>query len=113
MGSSQSFQKHEIITPPSCDGNGRLGSLGESSDSCVAMVLTNLEPTKICKFAGLNRTFRGVASTDFIWEKKLPGYYRRLIERVFDERNDDEKNMCKRDVYALLCGCNSINDGTS
>ncbi|KAL9266753.1 F-box protein PP2-A12-like protein [Drosera capensis] len=112
MGSSQSFQKHETITPPSCNGNRRLGSLGELPESCVAMVLMNLEPTEICKLAGLNRAFRGAASADFVWEKKLPGNYQRLIERVFDERNDNGKNMCKRDVYALLCGCNSIDDGT-
>ncbi|GMH26606.1 hypothetical protein Nepgr_028449 [Nepenthes gracilis] len=85
--------------------------LGELPESCVAMVLMYLEPNDICRMAKLNRAFSGASSADFVWETKLPSNYQRLMEVVFD---DDKfpRNLCKKDIYAMLCRSNSFEGGT-
>ncbi|GAB2274008.1 hypothetical protein Dimus_008778 [Dionaea muscipula] len=95
------------------------GGLGELPESCVAMVLMHLEPKDICRFAKLNRAFFGASSADFVWELKLPGNYQRVIEKVFGDGDGDGDgefsnvmDSCKKDVYALLCRCNSFDEGT-
>ncbi|GMH09424.1 hypothetical protein Nepgr_011265 [Nepenthes gracilis] len=99
MGSGASALREEA--------SGSSSGLGELPESCVAMVLMSLEPKDICRLAKLNRAFSGASSADFVWESKLPSNYRRLLEKVFD---DDEfpGNLCKKDIYAMLCRCNSF-----
>ena len=85
--------------------------LGDLPESCVAMVLMNLEPKEICKLAKLNRAFRGASSADFVWESKLPSNYQQILEKIFDA-DDFPANSCKKDIYATLCRFNSMDDGT-
>lgn len=85
--------------------------LGDLPESCVAMVLMNMDPPEICKLARLNRAFRGASSADFIWESKLPPNYRFIVDRVFDETTK-LKISGKRDIYARLCRSKSFDGGT-
>lgn len=85
--------------------------LGDLPESCVAMVLMNLEPKDICKLAKLNRAFNGASSADFVWESKLPSNYHQIIGKIFGNDNFPV-NSCKKDIYASLCRFNSMDDGT-
>ncbi|KAK4793757.1 hypothetical protein SAY86_024192 [Trapa natans] len=41
--------------------------LGDMPESCVASILTHLEPRDICGLARLNRAFRCTSWADFVW----------------------------------------------
>ncbi|KAL3331276.1 hypothetical protein AABB24_034876 [Solanum stoloniferum] len=86
-------------------------SLGDLPESCVASVLVYMDPPQICKLSMLNRAFRGASSADFVWESKLPMNYTSIIQRVFAGRNFPA-NLCKRDIYAMLCRPNSFDGGS-
>lgn len=89
--------------------------LGDLPESCVAMVLMNLDPKDICRLAKLNRAFHGASSADFVWESKLPSNYHQILDKISDDDDDDHHvpvNLCKKDIYASLCRFNSIDDGT-
>lgn len=103
-GVSQLFTRADVSTAPSAEP-----SLGDLPESCVASVLENMDPQEICRLALLNRAFRGASSADFVWESKLPSNYDSLIQRLFD---DFPSNLCKRDMYSLLCRSNSFDGGT-
>lgn len=83
--------------------------LGEIPESCMALILSYLDPPEICKLAGLNRAFRSASSADFIWESKLPSNYRyvydELLERSFGE-------LGKKELYAKLSKPVSFDGGT-
>lgn len=85
--------------------------LGDIPESCLALVLMNLDPPEICKLARLNRAFRGASAADFIWEAKLPPNYRSLIQelKIFDEFS---MNLRKKGIYARLCRPNPFDGGT-
>ncbi|KAK6935332.1 Phloem protein 2-like [Dillenia turbinata] len=89
--------------------NSSLTNLGDLPESCVALVLRNLDPPEICKLAGLNRAFRGASWADFVWESKLPSNYQSLIDKF---PNNFPSNLSKRDIYSRLCRLNSFDDGT-
>ncbi|KAK6158110.1 hypothetical protein DH2020_005424 [Rehmannia glutinosa] len=107
MGLSFSASRSSAATPSPDPG------LGDLPESCVAAVLSHLDPPQICRLATLNRAFRGASSADFVWESKLPLNYEDVIARVFEE---DEvffnKGLCKRDIYARLCAANGFDGGT-
>ncbi|XP_028208764.1 F-box protein PP2-A12-like [Glycine soja] len=84
-------------------------SLGELPESCVAQIMTYMDPPQICKLATLNRAFRGASSADFVWESKLPPNYDVLLRRIFA---DFPSHLGKRGIYARLCRLNSLDDGT-
>lgn len=84
-------------------------SLGELPESCVAQIMTYMDPPQICKLATLNRAFRGASSADFVWESKLPPNYDILLRRIFA---DFPSHLGKRGIYARLCRLNSLDDGT-
>ncbi|KAJ3682111.1 hypothetical protein LUZ60_014684 [Juncus effusus] len=77
--------------------------LGDLPELCAAAVLINLDPTEICQLAKLNRVFRGAASADFVWEKKLPENFRYLMEFVSDEKGRRGRRVRRKDIYARLC----------
>ncbi|XP_031265587.1 F-box protein PP2-A12-like isoform X2 [Pistacia vera] len=83
--------------------------LGDLPESCVASIIAYLDPPEICKLAKLNRAFRGASLADFVWESKLPSNYQTLIEKVL---GDLKENMGKREIYARLCGTNTLDGGT-
>ncbi|XP_074264839.1 F-box protein PP2-A12-like [Silene latifolia] len=101
--------------------------LGDLPEGCVAMVLMNLEPQEICKFARLNKAFHGASSADFVWESKLPSNYYQIVRKIFvndlngeNSNDDDDDNddgefpvfLCKKDIYASLSQFNSLDNGT-
>ncbi|KAM3689414.1 hypothetical protein ACB098_09G045700 [Castanea mollissima] len=94
------------------DGSSGLGSgpgLGDIPESCVACVFLNLTPPEICNLARLNRAFRGAASSDSVWESKLPANYQDLLDLLPPERY---KSLSKKDIFALLCRPVPFDDGT-
>ncbi|CAN4095255.1 unnamed protein product [Withania somnifera] len=70
-----------------------------------------LDPSEICSLSMVNRAFRDASSADFVWESKLPLNYGSLIHKVFVDDNFPN-NLCKRDIYARLCGHNYFDGGT-
>ncbi|XP_075638928.1 F-box protein PP2-A15 isoform X1 [Castanea sativa] len=94
------------------DGSSGLGSgpgLGDIPESCVACVFLNLTPPEICNLARLNRAFRGAASSDSVWESKLPANYQDLLDLLPPERY---KSLSKKDIFALLSRPVLFDDGT-
>lgn len=73
--------------------------LGDIPESCVACVFLYLTPPEICNLARLNRAFRGAASSDSVWESKLPSNYQDLLDLLPPERY---QNFSKKNIYALL-----------
>lgn len=82
--------------------------LGDIPESCVASVLLHLSPTQICELARLNRTFRGAASADFVWESKLPENYGYLVDKLCGET---PASLGKKEIYARLCRPNLFDGG--
>lgn len=83
--------------------------LDDIPESCVAMVLSYLDPPEICQLARLNRAFRAASSSDFIWEDKLPSNYKYLVDRFLDVGCGD---LVKKDIYARLCKPICFDGGT-
>uniref|UniRef100_A0A7C8YJI6 F-box domain-containing protein n=1 Tax=Opuntia streptacantha TaxID=393608 RepID=A0A7C8YJI6_OPUST len=69
--------------------------LGDLPESCVAMVLMNLDPKDICAMARLNRAFHGASSADFVWESKLPANYPQILDKIYDDDDNLPVNLCK------------------
>ncbi|KAG6525013.1 hypothetical protein ZIOFF_014965 [Zingiber officinale] len=80
------------------DGSGGPG-LGDIPESCVACVFTYLTPPEICNLARLNRAFRGAASSDSVWELKLPPTYSQLLSLLPPGASLLSK---KKDIFAFL-----------
>lgn len=83
-------------------------SLGDIPESCVACVFTYLTPPEICNLAGLNRSFRGAASSDSVWETKLPPNYQDLLDLFPPERYH---GLTKKDIFAVLSRPIPFDDG--
>ncbi|CAN4118270.1 unnamed protein product [Withania somnifera] len=79
-----------------CTGGPGLGDIPEN---CVACVFMYLNPPDICNLARLNRAFRGAASSDAVWESKLPDNYQQLLD-LLPTRN--YHGFSKKDIFALL-----------
>ncbi|GMH09891.1 hypothetical protein Nepgr_011732 [Nepenthes gracilis] len=73
--------------------------LGDIPEACVACVFLYLTPPEICNLARLNRAFRGAASSDAVWESKLPPNYQDLLGLIPTERYH---NLSKKDIFAIL-----------
>lgn len=89
-------------------GAGGGPGLGDIPESCVACVFLYLTPPEICNLARLNRAFRNAASSDAVWESKLPENYQHLLELLPIEKYQD---LCKKDVFALLSRPVPFDDG--
>lgn len=83
--------------------------LADIPESCVALVLSYMEPPEICKLARIDRAFRAASSADFIWEPKLPSNYRYILE---DLLGFSAAGMPKRDIFSMLCRPISFDGGT-
>ncbi|XP_031283493.1 F-box protein PP2-A15-like [Pistacia vera] len=91
------------------DNGATMGpGLGDIPESCVACVFLYLTPPEICNLARLNRAFRGAASSDSVWEKKLPPNYQDLLCFMPPERY---QNLSKKDIFALLSRPVPFEDG--
>ncbi|CAL9748924.1 unnamed protein product [Musa acuminata subsp. burmannicoides] len=88
--------------------SGRTG-LGDLPESCVAGILLRLDPPEICRLARLCHTFRAAASSDVVWETKLPGNYMYLLGKALGEDNSDGQKLSKKQIFALLCRRNPFN----
>ncbi|KAG6580653.1 F-box protein PP2-A15, partial [Cucurbita argyrosperma subsp. sororia] len=82
--------------------------LGDIPESCVACVFLYLTPPQICNLARLNRAFRGAASSDSVWQSKLPSNYQDLLDLLPPQRY---QNLSKKDIYALLSRPVPFDDG--
>lgn len=82
--------------------------LEDIPESCIALVLSYLDPPEIAKLARLNRAFWAASSADFIWVPKLPSNYQYILSKFPDQGLGDKR---KKDVYAELCRPNSFDGG--
>ncbi|CAH2048105.1 unnamed protein product [Thlaspi arvense] len=110
MGSGLSLF-YNGLSSSSCSGNRDLfkPGFGDLPESCVALILQNLDPVEICRFSKLNRASRSASWADFVWESKLPPGYRLILEKIL---GDFPEKLCKRDVYNFLSRVNSFDEGT-
>ncbi|KAI3719422.1 hypothetical protein L6452_20320 [Arctium lappa] len=83
-------------------------NLGDLPESCVALVLSYMEPPQIGKLARINRTFRAASSADFIWISKLPSNYRHLVGKSLIH---DDKKLGKMEIFARLTRPVSFDSG--
>ncbi|KAL8154274.1 hypothetical protein V2J09_012034 [Rumex salicifolius] len=90
------------------DENGGGPGLGDIPQDCVTCVFLHLSPPEICNLARLNRAFHGAASSDAVWETKLPPNYQDLLDLMPPDRY---KNLTKKDIFALLCYPIPLDDG--
>ncbi|KNA22262.1 hypothetical protein SOVF_035650 [Spinacia oleracea] len=84
-------------------------SLGDIPEACIACVFMYLTPPEICNLARLNRAFRGAASSDNVWESKLPPNYQDLLDLLSPERY---QGFSKKDIFSLLARSISFEDDT-
>ncbi|CAI9101710.1 OLC1v1039103C1 [Oldenlandia corymbosa var. corymbosa] len=107
MGANESsiLSEPDVILYPSMKPK-----LSDIPESCVASVLSYLDPPEICRLARLNRAFRDASSADFIWESKLPSSYAYILKLLLQD--EKYRRLRKRDVYALLSKPNPFDDGT-
>ncbi|GAB4833496.1 hypothetical protein Ancab_031740 [Ancistrocladus abbreviatus] len=82
--------------------------LGDIPEACVACVFLYLTPPEICNLARLNHAFRGAASSDAVWETKLPPNYQDLLDLMPPERY---QNLSKKDIFALISRPIPFDDG--
>ncbi|KAE9596547.1 hypothetical protein Lal_00007676 [Lupinus albus] len=88
--------------------NPSLVGLEELPESCVANILSYMDPPHICQLATLNRTFRAASFADFVWDSKLPPNYDVIVRKFV---NNFPSNLGKRAIYAALCRLNTFDDG--
>ncbi|KAL2514290.1 F-box protein PP2-A15 [Forsythia ovata] len=91
-------------------GNG-CPSLGDIPESCVACVFLYLTPPEICNLARLNRAFRGAASSDAVWEAKLPSNYHNLLDLLPRTDGDAHHKLSKKAIFAILSRPHPFDDG--
>ncbi|KAK4415961.1 F-box protein PP2-A13 [Sesamum alatum] len=84
--------------------------LEDIPESCIALVLSYLDPPEIAKLARLNRAFRAASSADFIWVPKLPSTYPHILSKLSDQGGAGDKG--KKDVYGRLCRPSPFDGGT-
>ncbi|KAI3471995.1 hypothetical protein Pfo_028683 [Paulownia fortunei] len=98
MGASLSNSSLSNLTEKG-SGNRRPG-LGDIPESCVACVFLYLTPPDIYNLARLNRAFRAAASSDAVWDAKLPANYHLLLHLLCHP--DVYQSLSKKDIFALL-----------
>ncbi|GMP50127.1 hypothetical protein CsSME_00016867 [Camellia sinensis var. sinensis] len=96
------------LTESNGSSNGGGSGFGDIPESCVACVFLYLTPPEICNLARLNRAFRGAASSDSVWESKLPSNYHDILNLMPPERH---QNLTKKDIFALLSRPFPFGDG--
>ncbi|KAJ0265546.1 F-box protein PP2-A11 [Hirschfeldia incana] len=99
-GSSPSSSRERDLSNP---------GLGDLPESCVALILENLDPVEICRFSKLNTAFHSASWADFVWESKLPQNYILILEKIL---GGFPEKVGKRDVYNFLSRVNSFDQGT-
>lgn len=103
MGANASSAVGELEGPRS---RPRLEDIPES---CVALVLSYLDPPEIAKMARVNRAFRAASSADFIWVPKLPSNFEFIMSKLLDQGIRDKGKM---DIYAGLSRPSTFDGGT-
>ncbi|WOL19161.1 F-box protein PP2-A13-like [Canna indica] len=86
--------------------------LGDLPEGCLAEIMLRFDPPEICRLGRVCRTFRGAASADLVWETKLPSNYRYLLGKALQEESSAERELSKKEIFALLCRRNAF-DGAN
>ncbi|XP_073129886.1 F-box protein PP2-A12 [Henckelia pumila] len=77
-------------------GPENMNGLGDIPENCIALILSRLDASEICKFSCLNKAFLRASLSDTVWEPKLPENHRILLK-------NKEKYFCsKKEIYATL-----------
>lgn len=85
-------------------------NLGDMPESCVALILSYLEPVDICRLARINRAFRAASTADFIWASKLPSNYRNLAGSLLVNYTNSKK-LGEKEIFARLSRGVSFDSG--
>lgn len=96
-GFSDRGKVEDIIYAPAKPG------LGDLPESCVALILSHLDPWEIYRLAVLNRTFRQASLADSVWEAKLPENYKILVKKLFTDQETSVTTVAKKEIYDRLC----------
>ncbi|KAH6789500.1 phloem protein 2-A13 [Perilla frutescens var. frutescens] len=91
------------------EGSGPRPKLEDIPESCIALVLSYLDPPEIAKMARVNRAFRAASSADFIWNPKLPSNFSYILSKLPDQGLRDKG---RTEIYARLCRPNTFDGGT-
>lgn len=81
--------------------NGELASspgLGDLPESCIALILTRLHPSEVCKVARVNKTFHQASLSDLVWKSRLPENHQILVNKLLT----DHRPLSKKETYARL-----------
>lgn len=103
MGAKSSSMAGEL------EGTRSRPKLEDIPESCIALVLSYLDPVEIAKMARVNRAFRAASSADFIWVPKLPSDFEYIISKFPDQGLRDKGKM---DIYAGLSRPSTFDGGT-
>ncbi|XP_052726190.1 F-box protein PP2-A15-like [Vigna angularis] len=98
----------QIFTPVPAPPPLFLGFPSSIHRNRTSMHHRHQRPPEICNLARLNRAFRGAASSDSVWEAKLPRNYQDLLDLFPPERH---RNLSKKDIFALLSRPLPFDDG--
>ncbi|CAI9762397.1 unnamed protein product [Fraxinus pennsylvanica] len=77
-------------------------NLCDLPESCIALILSCLEPSDICKLACLNKTFHQASLADVVWASKLPENHEILAKKLFSEEESSE-SLSKKEIFSRLC----------
>ncbi|XP_027110380.1 F-box protein PP2-A13 [Coffea arabica] len=86
--------------------------LADLPESCVALILSFLDPCDVCGLAVLSQRFRQASLADTVWESKLPPNYKILVKKLFaaddqhqtsGDQSTETSNFTKKEIYARLC----------
>ncbi|XP_049395491.1 F-box protein PP2-A11 [Solanum stenotomum] len=80
--------------------------LGDLPESCIALVLTHLDPIEICKISRVSRTFHQASLTDLVWDPKLPQNYQILLrnyKNLWSNASEDSCSLTKKEIFIRLC----------
>lgn len=89
----------------------RPAGLGDLPENCIAMILSRLDASEICKFSCLNKEFLRASLSDTVWEPKLPENHRILVKKLIGERPENFTSS-KKEIYTSLSNLSRFDDDT-
>lgn len=113
-GGISGLQGSKLDDSKSSAGRLLLLNIDELPESCVALILSYLDPPQICRLACLNTTFRQASLSDFVWESKLPPNYKILANKLFfnDQNSEMITLLSKKEIFHRFCCSNHFDSNT-
>ncbi|KAL2527241.1 F-box protein PP2-A13 [Abeliophyllum distichum] len=77
-------------------------NLSDLPESCIALILSCLNPSEICNLACLNKAFYQASLADVVWESKLPENHQILVKKLFSE-DESSQGLSMKEIFSRLC----------